>query len=423
MCASATEHALVQVITPTLRELRGCAFGDARALAADPCARVLVNSETHKWLGAAPGDEPRPHAQLNKPDLFLTYMPFWQRRADGGGAAVGRLAHPVLVADGCVPEMFEAKFGDGVLTTAALGQLVDFQQRVPGVCRGALFNACHLWLYESLDGMPQRLVQTTWDARGARALVLGFFDAPRTEPPLIGVARTIMLSLDVVPADARAGEGSFLGAGGSGRVFCTAPRAGGSARYALKLSCRASADDLDVEFALLTAAAAAGAPVVSVVARSLRSAMGAGDRRAGGGYLMRDVLRPVRAITPARCRDAFRALALLHMRGLAHGDARVPNLLLTLSGRGSFVWADPCGTRGATLAAAQAADARQLAASVLGLCEGDAAAPGGAAVFATAHAAIAASLVAAAAAGTRTETVYDGVGGAVADALEKDRVP
>ena len=413
------EGTLIRLLTPTLRELRDCKAGDADALAADPCAPVLVNSEHLRWLDAGSSGAPLPSTQLKKPDLFLTHAPFW-RGTLVAGAAVGILASRALQADGCAREFFEAKRGGGALTSTDFGQLVDYHSRVPGVCRSALFNAHVVWLYESRHTTHTRLVQTTWDALGSRALFRDFFNAPRTEPTLITVARHVTRMLGVVPAVEGA---SFLGAGGLGRVFRVRKTHGGAQTdFALKLSCVASADELAGEFALLKAAAFAGAPVARVVADSLCVVLGINGVRSGGGYLLADVLVPVKSVTPARCRDAFRALAAVHACGLVHGDARVQNLLLSPLGRGAFVWIDFRGAADAPLTAAQAADVRQLAASVLGLDEGVAAAPDGGAVFAldATFAGVAAALAAAMPRGG--VGAYDALAEAIAAELERRAV-
>jgi len=374
------EAALVRALTPTLRALRGCVLGDAAALEADACARVLVNSERAKWLdglGAA-----LPLSQRKKPDLFLTHYPFW-RGMVREGAAFGVLSGRDLQLDGCVREIFEAKDSVSALTTSDFGQFFDYLANLPGVSRGALFDRRALWLCEALDGTPVRLVKTTWDATGSRALFVGFFESPAPEPALVTTARLVMKALSVRPCEEDAGAGSFLGAGATGRVFCVraVPPAGGAparlggaaAPWALKLSCAASAGDLMQEFALLSAAAARGAPVVRVVPNSLRDVSDAGGRRVGSGYLMAEVLAPVLITSRRRCRDAFAALAALHAADIAHGDARLPNLLARSGGGGGgaqLVWVDLCVA--GTGAAACAADRAQLAASVLRPPAGDA---------------------------------------------------
>jgi len=98
---------------------------------------------------------------------------------------------------------------------------------------------------------------------------------------------------------------------------------------ALKVVLGVSQGDLTFEFEQLEKAAAAGAPVVSVVPGSLRYF----PQCKGGGYLMNEVLQPfegpnLRPLSPASITAAWVALHHLHAKGFAHGDARLPNLML-----------------------------------------------------------------------------------------------
>jgi hypothetical protein len=194
-------------------------------------------------------------------------------------------------------------------------------------------------------------------------------------PPLVVVRRGLMRVLGLQSCAASGGAGgALLGAGASGRVFCversvsgsSAPRAG---LLALKVSCLASQGDLAAEYTLMQAAAARGAPVASVVKGSLRAMVLPGtEQYAGGGYLLAEVLQHVPVTSLQRSTSAFAALQALHGCGMAHGDARLPNLLARRDGQ--LVWIDLCNAAG--VAWSQRVDARQLAVSVLALGEEDA---------------------------------------------------
>ena len=398
-----TEATLVAAITPLLRAARG--FDEEGALA-DPCARLLLNSEAIRWLDAL--HAPLPNNQLKKPDLFATWVPFWEGHADEArGGPVGKLASRALQLDGCVREFYEAKVGVGELTPADFGQLLDYHSRVRGPVRGVLFNAAAFWLCASVRDKPQRLVKGRWAARGSRAALRRFLDdgAP-PEPAFVPLLRFLLQGLraQLWPVEIAGGEGSegeggggggggragagqlapvkrsFLGAGGSARVF--AVRRGGSAGLcALKASVVESRSALEYEFRLMTAAAAASAPVAAVVPDSLLFLYDDADGRyCGGGFLLAEVLGRVSTRTTwALCDSAFDALRALHAAGFVHGDARLPNLLWRGGGVGgegaggtsgaSLVWVDMrLATGGASElpSAMQRADRRTLAASLLG---------------------------------------------------------
>ena len=373
LLACTSERNLVATITPLLRAARGL---DGHLNFADPCARVLVKSESGGWLDAL--HAPLPASHLKRPDLFVTWSPFWSGHMDPALGAIGKLAARALQLDGCVREFYEAKLGEGELTASDFGQLVDYHSRVKGAVRGLLFNARAFWLYESVRSHPVALVKGEWRARGSRALLRDFF-AATPEPPLVPLLRHLCHELHVAPcrvtaagvesasaaADGMERTSAFLGAGGSARVFCVVSE-GAAAVQALKASTTLSRADLEYEYSMLQRAANAGAPVVSVVSKSLVFFVNNNGAHCGGGFLLRDVHTRAVLDSSARCAAAFVALCSLHAAGFAHGDARLPNLLACKRGEVvKFLWIDLREAAFCTLESAQRADVRTLAASVL----------------------------------------------------------
>jgi hypothetical protein len=123
---------------------------------------------------------------------------------------------------------------------------------------------------------------------------------------------------------------------------------------------------LTQEFRAMQRAAQLGAPVVPVVADSLRL-LG----HDGGGYLLARCGVPYHAAaSPAACAAAFAALAALHGCGCVHGDARLPNLL-SLDGAAAWVDLSPLllasNQHASALAVYCRDDAQALACSVLGV--------------------------------------------------------
>jgi hypothetical protein len=409
LLACTSERDLVKTITPLLRAARGLDVAPEPS-PADPCPLVLVNSEGVAWLDAL--SPAQPADQLKRPDLFVTWAPFWSGLHTSERGTVGRLAARALQLDGCVRELYEAKRGAGELTSADFGQLVDYHSRlpekvdgVPTMTRGVLFNARVFWLYESVSAHPVTLTKGSWGAPGSRAALRAFFNAA-PEPSAVPLLRFMCGRLGVVPrriaatdaqpaAAAAAADGAaaprpssaFLGAGASGQVFCVArpPAAGDAAAaaaetaellYALKVSSTSSRAVLTYEFETLAQAFEAGAPVVPVVAGSLHFLhTGAEGVYRGGGFLLRDVCARTHVDSRARCVAAFAALHALHAKGFAHGDARLPNLLSRGRGVGAeLVWIDlrAAFAFASALTGAQRADRLTLAASVLGTMPGSA---------------------------------------------------
>lgn len=366
-CSSETE--VVKHLTPVLRSLRASSNDTD-----DSCSCVLVNSENFCWLDDTTA--PLPANLRLKPDLFMApricveVREGTQSQGSGDSYTFGRLAHRCLQLDGFVCEVYEAKLNE--LTHKDFGELVNYQRLIPGVCRGMLFNGRHFWLLATLHGREVHLVKGAWAAPGSASRIRRFFeeDPPRPRPqPLLPLLRHLLSALRVRPAP-ESGM-SFLGAGGSGRVFAVRfvePHALATERMALKaVSCTADthwALSLTREFAAMQRAAALGAPVVPIVPGSLRLL-----EPLGGGFLLSRCGTPFDATASrAACAAAFDSLVQLHTRGVLHGDARLPNLLRLDR---AVAWVDLSSTEIAraeypeAFAIGRRADASSLARSVL----------------------------------------------------------
>ena len=333
-CTSETE--VVKHLTPLLWRLR-VANDDSE----DACRDVLVNGENFGWLDDLLTPLP-PNMRL-KPDMFRAPRICVEVREGTGSQGsgdcyvFGRLAGRCLQLDGCVRELYEAKVKELILKD--LGELVNYHRLIPGVCRGVLFNGRHFWLFASLHGNPMLLVRGAWSAPGSASRIRRFLDEDQPPaPPLVPLLRQLLSTLRVRPAP-KSGS-SFLGGGGSGRVFAV-ERVEQAARAAERMALKAvvSAADtmwaqrLTQEFCAMQHAAAQGAPVVPVVADSLRLLDGV-----GGGFLLACCGAPFDATASrAACAAAFASLAALHACGVLHGDARLPNLLLM---DGVAAWVD-----------------------------------------------------------------------------------
>jgi hypothetical protein len=332
LCKSEAE--VVKFLTPFLWQLR--VTGDA----ADPCRCVLVNSENMAWLDNLAF--PLRGMRL-KPDLFVApHVCVWTQpglatQGSGDCFLFGRLADPRLQRDGCVRELYEAKFGD--LTEKHFGELVMYHRLIPGECRGMLFNERGFWLFSSYAAQPVAMVRSHWTTPGSANRVrhfLGHAPPPPPPPPFIPLLRRLLTDLGLRPANAAVGDActAFLGAGATGRVFAvlrSTPAAEGGVRMALKVvPAGAGADDpsealcnLGTEFEALVNAASRGAPVVAPVPGSLVLVP-----PLGGGFLLSRCGAAFDAGSKSATMAAFASLAALHSRGIVHGDARLANLIL-----------------------------------------------------------------------------------------------
>jgi hypothetical protein len=366
-CTSETE--VVKHLTPMLWRLR-VASDDSE----DACRYVLVNGENFCWL-----DDPVTPLPSNlrlKPDLFkapricVEVREGTRNQGSGDCYIFGRLADCRLQLDGCVHEVYEAKLKE--LTLKDFGELVNYHQLIRGVCCGMLFNGSHFWLFASLHGNPMHLVKGAWSAPGSASRICRFFDEDQPQPPpppLLPLLRHLLSALRLRPAPNNGT--SFLGGGGSGRVFGVVrvePAAGATERMALKAVVGAAdtlwVHSLTQEFRAMRHAAAQGAPVVPVVADSLHLL----DDVGGGFLLARCGVPFVATASRAACTAAFKSLAALHACDVLHGDARLPNLLRM---NGAAAWVDLSANAVAraeypqAFAIARRADATALAHSVL----------------------------------------------------------
>jgi len=346
------EAGLVRALTPFLWALRAKAEGEGAA----STRRVMVNSEEINWLDTI--DRPMARLAMRKtPDLFVAHAPFVAfsgpsnvtqvRNADGAEAPYryGKLAHRALQLDGCCRELYEAKRGEP--TNDDFGQFFLRHYTVPGRCWGMLFNADCFWLYKTMDGVPLRFIEGwQWTLPGSQNAIMEFFrEIP--EPPLLVALRELLSAqrLHLATRDVSGTHQSFLGAGGSGRVFLVQPNLSDAGdvevqpHLALKVIplVRDGRERRHAQFRnehrLLLTAFERGAPVVQPVPESFYRC----ESVQACGYLMHAADGGAAVTSPATCRDAFLSLLRLHTAGVTHGDARLPNLLQS---GGRVVWAD-----------------------------------------------------------------------------------
>jgi hypothetical protein len=319
-----TEAEVIRFLTPFLYRALGLDH-----VSTDPCARVLVDSQSHAWLDNA--RTPLAPCFYTKPDMFMTYRPFFtvanntpRESSSGVEFVAGSLTNRSLQLAQCANDLFEGKKNKN-FDNAAFGELVTYHRRTLGSCRGMLFCGNKFWLYRTYDGNPQALIKCTWASPGSFDLVRGFFASQ--PPPLVVVMRTLLSQLGM-----RAEEGAFLGAGGAGRVFRVVSSAAQDGRRvppcALKVQIGSESAQLVDEFEKLVTAATRGATVVTVAPNSLKLVEDEQGVVIGGGYLMVQVGSAFVVSSQHRCERAFKALQQLHECGVYHGDARLPNLIL-----------------------------------------------------------------------------------------------
>lgn len=367
----------------------------------DPFAPQLFNSELLPWLWD-PALRDTPHVKkpdlFEAPEVFVTGQSRSQLSAQGRGfgyrfGQVPRRLH----LDGCVWKLLEAKRGKGLLSHEDFGDAVEYGTYVLGVCVVLLFNALEFILYRAENGEPREMQRGQWTTPGAAEAIRRFFAYPRSEPPLQALLRTVLATLGCrisFSGDIEAGRTSFLGAGGSGRVFRVVERSSADAAVSAGSGGAASAGSggaasagsagsggvaseeaagssssisavggasttdpalrrrsapvlalkvvlageearqllVQSEYLRQMQAANDGAPVVAPVEGSFQRVV-----HLGAAYLLSSVGAPIK-LSQATCLSAFQALKALHCAGWCHGDARVANLVADSGG--ALRWID-----------------------------------------------------------------------------------
>jgi tRNA A-37 threonylcarbamoyl transferase component Bud32 len=219
-----------------------------------------------------------------------------------------------------------------------------------------LGDTTDFYIVKGRNGMVTKVMQGKWNASGSRKALL---DVCRSRNPSLRLLIALCAQLQVTPT-------AFLGAGKYGRCF--AVRGPDNVLQVLKtVRTMTDADRCVVEqeyTRLTTAPLLTDVAVVKVVENSLRSVFEEG-RRIGMGYLMRDVGEPLNPLKCKETRGLLRKLILslqsLHLRGIAHGDARVYNIVLK---EDVVIWVDFVAFDGTFTGVAARRDMRELIHSV-----------------------------------------------------------
>ena len=208
-------------------------------------------------------------------------------------------------------------------------------------CRGMLLGRNGFYLLSCVDKQVIRCIQGEWTVRGSFQLIYDFF---QPECDWVRALRSLLVKhkVSVVAGNA------FLGAGGSGRVFrvihvdqSLSTSSSSSSRaneLALKIVIAPNISNILIEHTLM-------ANKANVALVNPTSKIEVADDNLGSGYLM-PIGKPVTCPVP---RDSiplvYASLFQLHVGGIFHGDARLPNVLYF--GRdGGFKWIDLMAGRG-----------------------------------------------------------------------------
>ncbi|KAG2759235.1 hypothetical protein Pcac1_g28712 [Phytophthora cactorum] len=276
------------------------------------CGMVFVNSERYQWLSQSP--LVTKDTDL-KPDGFATHRGMYRRR----DAPHGQVQRPDGLRFGEAEKelfdcliLFESKIS---ITKAGFGQVVRYLENLCPKTSGSaiLFDRESFWLINSYKAVITKIEKAKWVGKGSKQLFQNFI-TDNISPWVARLSNACSaLGVDVVEGEA------FLGRGAYGRVFKVIRQDG--TILALKVVEIRSVGRLHQEAKALTMARDTGltvSPVGELIETPDCAAL---------------LLSPVgeslpRPTTRREVRNLFEMLWQLHENGLAHGDPRVPNVIL-----------------------------------------------------------------------------------------------
>ena len=213
----------------------------------------------------------------------------------------------------------------------------------PNFNRIALFDREKFYLFLSRGGGFVSAIECHWTTPGSKQLMQSFFNVPS---PLVKALKASCRALKLTPCLPEIGNPCILGAGGTGVVFrveesevdeSTVERGRSRSQTAamrhkaLKVVVGDSGVLLHLhrEWTTTKSAQTLTDRVVTVGAIHIGDGFGA--------YVMDEVGSPVETTSEEQQRALFLALYDLHIRGIVHGDPRVPNVI---SLAGEITWID-----------------------------------------------------------------------------------
>ena len=306
----------------------------------------VVNGENISWLTTPSGNS----SHDLKPDLIIIHRAMIHLKVENGNNLCGSPVSDVIEALRVVCEakkkLGNQGFGEICTYTRMIAQQYQKTFSKGSIIRGIAFDSSKFILVESNCAAPVRATEGRLDTIGSFELLQGFFSY---EDPLTASFVRLCSELEVrehYSAQSDSGSVAFLGKGRSGTAFVVEEQTSGSdIIYVLKVvfsTDNSTAKTLG-EFRRLLAAQcrADSAHVVRVKIDSFKS----GEFSIGStkyyywGYLIHDVGVPMRSVNlgPEDRQQICRSLNVLHLNGVFHGDARVPNVV---NCSGIFKWID-----------------------------------------------------------------------------------
>lgn len=298
---------------------------------------LLVNSEEHKWIVTV-SEHPE---NFMKPDFFLIKKGLQCDYPETGSKALQKFRK--------LPENSDVRYSFGKLsdwrlrdyilaviefkvklTPEDFGKLVCYLQHLSrndneSAYYGMVCDDVDVWLVSCSEGKADARIDTKWTTAGSAQLIRGFFSQRNHWCSVLDHC-CAELKVKLVA------NNSFLGCGGSGRVFSVMTEDG--SQCALKIVHSVKTTDLtavQAELMSLRSIKAAGGHTVTVMGLPVHYRDPLSNEIIGIGYLMAEVGTVIRS---EECRgnrelitELFRELYHLHGLRRYHGDPRLPNII------------------------------------------------------------------------------------------------
>ena len=302
---------------------------------------VLVNSEVYRWLSQSDGVGS--HDTDLKPDFFATHYGMYETRNEpNDGLSAYRLEIGGVFRFGVAPPalndsliIFESKLS--FTEKSGFGEIVRYVECLPAGARAVLFDRKRCWLITSLHNRVVRIESFQWTQPGSSRFLSSFLTA--SVPEWVTRLKIACESLDVSCGD---GD-SFLGAGGTGRVFKVTDNTNGI-KMALKIVGEDSVGSLLNEHDHMRSLADTDfvASVVRDPVYLYRGETLVGETLVGAAMLMSHVGQKVLRgdVTRGVAKAILAILFELHHSGFQHGDARLANVICV---DGKYRWIDLVG--------------------------------------------------------------------------------
>ncbi|CAJ1946421.1 unnamed protein product [Cylindrotheca closterium] len=320
-----TEHQMVAFLTPFLAALFQCNGASSN--------RVLVNSEAYKWLKTSNDENSAAYNQ--NPDMFICHKSIYKKRDPFDAREDDKLLQMRRSTDvfGQLSNWDLRRFLYLVLDAkkdiddSAFGQTINYGAHLslgensPITVRLVLFDRESFWLVQTVKGTASSVRKCRWVDGGSKSRLEKFM----LQDPVIEILDKACFELGLVPE-----VDGYLGGGAFGLVFKVCDQNGAALALKIVLDVHDKVAELQRQMAI-TNEAQRKCPhlIVGVEENSFRK-----FDKLGAVLLFSEVGNHYSSLSK---KAIFDSLQELHDNNIAHGSARVDNVVCV---NGEAKWID-----------------------------------------------------------------------------------